>query len=115
MFKINNITNRPSQNQVLVLPDGTQITFQIYYSSTQQGWFITNLVYATKNFTSQGIRITTSPNILRQFKNQIPFGLTCVTSNGQEATQIQDFQSGFATLYILSEDDVQTYERFLES
>lgn len=85
---------------------------QISFVPLQYGWFITNLTYGS--FIINGLRITVSPNMLRQFKNQIPFGLACVANKvTREPTQQQDFSSQSFNLYILSAAEVIRYEDLL--
>lgn len=111
MYQISQVTDQAKQSQQLVLPDGTLISLQLYYAESQGGWFVISLTYGT--FTLQGVRLTTSPNLLRQWKNLIPFGLCCSTQDDQEATQLQSFSSGYAKLYVLSAAEVLAYETFL--
>jgi hypothetical protein len=111
MLLIQQITSDPYQQQQLVLPDGSTVTIQMRYRDLQYGWFIESLTY--KTFTLQGVRICVSPNLLRQFKNQIPFGLCCLTNSGAEPTQIQDFSSGNAQLFIVTAAEVAEYEAYL--
>lgn len=98
----------------MTLPDGTLINLSLRYVELQNGWFA-DIAYTGTPFTLNGLRITQSPNMLRQWKNLIPFGLGCFTQNGQEPTLLQDFASGYAKLYVLSADDVALFERFLAS
>lgn len=116
MFLIQQITSDARQKQNLVITsgdasNGTIVTLEMYFASQQYGWFITSLVY--QNFTLEGFRIINSPNMLQQFKNQIPFGLACFSSQDREPTQQQDFSSGASSLYLLSEDEVAEYTEFL--
>ncbi len=111
MFLIQQVTNNPNQKQTLVLQDGTSLTMTIQFIPMQYGWFITELTY--QNFTLQGLRIMVSPNMLHQFRNQIPFGLACFSAANREPSQQDDFSSGAATLYLLSAAEVQQYTEFL--
>lgn len=111
MFEINQITSEPLQTQVLTLYDGTLLNMTLYYVPRQLGWFITNLTIG--NFTLQGVRITTSPNILYQWKDLLNFGLACFSTQNREPTQQQDFSSGASALYILTASEVQQYSEFL--
>ena len=77
----------------------------------QYGWFITSLVYGS--FTLNGIRISNSPNILNQFRNQIPFGLACYSTNNREPMLQYDFSSGASILYILDQAETQEYADIL--
>lgn len=111
MFQVQNLTADTRQKQNLVLPSGEIISLSIYFIPQQLGWFITNLTY--QNFVLNGVRISNSPNMLYQFRNQIPFGLACVSTQKREPTQQEDFASGASLLYILSEAEVEAYTEFL--
>lgn len=113
MFLIQEVTSDARQLQTLVLDDGTSLTLSLYYIPMQLGWFITDLVY--QDFEIQSLRITVSPNMLYQFKNQLPFGLGCFTNQGREPTQQEDFSSGNFQLYILSQAEVEQYSEFLSN
>lgn len=114
MYLIQNLTQDALQTQTIVLPNtnGTSMTLTIYFIPMQYGWFITDLTYG--GFVLNGLRITVSPNMLYQFRNQIPFGLACYC-NGQsrEPTQSQDFSSGAFSLYVLSQAEVAQYAEIL--
>jgi hypothetical protein len=107
MFIIQKISDRPRQKQNLTLPDGTFISLSIYFIDQQQGWFITNLTYGT--FILNGMRITNGKNILHQFRNQIPFGMACISNGDREPMLIQDFITGNSKLYILTAAEVLAY------
>jgi hypothetical protein len=111
MLLISGITDEPRQEHRLLLADGTFIDLSVGYSSQQYGWFIENLIYGS--FTLNGVRIVNSPNFLRQFKNQIPFGMACYVEQDQEPMLQQDFLSGRAKLYILPASEVAVYEDIL--
>jgi hypothetical protein len=111
MYQIQNITSDAFQQQQLILPDSSIITFQMYFVPRQLGWFITNLTYL--NFQLTGMRICNSPNLLNQFRNQIPFGLNCISTQDREPTQQADFESGASLLFILTAAEVQEYVTYL--
>lgn len=111
MYPIQQITSIASQQQNLVLADGSTISFTIQFVPMQYGWFITQLIYGS--FQINGLRITNSPNMLYQFKNQIPFGIACISKSDREPSQQQDFSSGASQLFILTAAEVQTYAEFL--
>ncbi len=111
MYQVQNISNSPKQKLNFFLPDGTQILISLYFIQMQYGWFIPTLTYNT--FTLTGLRITNSPNMLYQFRNQIPFGLACATEGNREPTQQDDFASGAAKLYVLTPLEVQAYVEYL--
>lgn len=77
----------------------------------QYGWFIDTLIYG--DFTLNGMRITNSLNMLRQFKNKIPFGIACVSSEDIEPMFKESFRSGDSRLLILTESEVEEVEDYL--
>ena len=111
MLKIENITDDPLQKRTLLLEDGTIISLTMYYMPMQLGWFIRELTYL--DFTLYNFRITNNYNMFHQFRNQIPFGLSCFTSDNREPTQQQDFSSGSSELFILTESEVDEYQEYL--
>lgn len=112
MKLIQQITADPLQQQVLILPDGSGVTIQLYYRPNQYGWFFNQISW--NGFLAYGIRITNSPDILYQFKNQLTFGIGCFSNANREPTQIEDFASGASKLYLLSQEEVLAYQEFLQ-
>jgi len=105
MYLIQQITSYPYQTQTLILPNGNSLTLTIRFAPMQYGWFITNLTYF--DFVLNGMRICNSPNMLYQFKNNLPFGLACYSTQNREPSLQQDFSSGASSLYILNADEVE--------
>lgn len=112
MYPVQQITDYPLQKQNLLLADGTAIDLEIYFRSLQAGWFINSLTYG--DFVLQGLRITNSPNMLHQFKNQIPFGLACFSTANREPSLSEDFSSGASKLYVLTSAEVTEYTEYLK-
>lgn len=112
MNRIESINSNPRQNLAVVLDDGSKITLTIHYSTNQRGWYY-EISYGDKILNNR--RIVTSPNMLRQFRNILPFGLACSTKDGYEPVFIDDFNNERASLYILNEEDVISVEEFLTS
>lgn len=111
MYSIPAITAQPTQQLTVILPDGSQMVMTMYFVPLQYGWFITNLTW--NDFTLNSLRITTSPNMLNQWRNLLTFGLGCFTLDQQEPTQQQDFSSGYAALYILDSSEIVEYAEAL--
>lgn len=113
MLRITQITRDSLQKQTLVLPDGSSFTMTMYFMPLQQGWYIRELTYG--DFRLTNLRITVGPNMLYQWKNKIPFGLAC-TSIGQREPSLQDdFVSENCKLYVLTEEEVDAFQEFLEN
>lgn len=113
MNLIPNITSSPNQTKTVVLASGLSFKFTMKYIPQQFGWFITNITYQT--FVLNTMRIGISPNMLFQYKNIIPFGIACFSTVGREPSQLQDFASGAANLYLLTADECKAYATYLES
>lgn len=107
MHKINSIGNEPKQKITLLLNENTQTPFTLEYRANQTGWFFS---FEFDGQTYQNIRLTTSYNILRGYKNWLDFGIRCDTTDGQEPIDIDDFITGYASIYLLTKEDVETIE-----
>jgi hypothetical protein len=113
MLLIQQLTSDPLQQQSMVLADGSKVTIQLYFRPMQFGWFFNSISYGS--FLLQGIRVTNNPDILYQWRNQIPFGIACYTVGNREPSQQEDFSSGASKLFLLTEAEVEQYREFLEN
>lgn len=107
MFRIASLANEPRQKITMILDDNTRIVFNFEYRPLCQGWFF-GFQYGDVNY--QNIRLTTSYNILRAYRNWLPFGLRCDTADDEEPMGIDDFINGYANVYLLTKADVPIVE-----
>lgn len=107
MLYINKITNDPIQNINLIGIPGINIPAQLRYLVRIQRWVI-DFSYNGKEYN--GIAISTAPNMLRQYRNEIPFGLCCICVNGLDPYGQNDFANQSANLYLLDSSDVAQVE-----
>lgn len=107
MYKINSLGSEPKQQVTVILADGSRLPLYFEYRANQLGWFFG---FEYNGIQYQNIRLTTSYNILRGYRNWMSFGIRCDTSDGLEPMDINDFSSGYASLYILTKEDVNTTE-----
>jgi hypothetical protein len=114
MNPVPGLTASPSQQQTIVLPDGTKLLMQLEYNQLQQGWFFLELDWNSGQWVENGRRIVNHGNMLRQYKNILDFGLACFTVGNREPTQLQDFSSQNSVMYVLTAAEVLAYEAFLE-
>jgi hypothetical protein len=113
MRLIEGINDYAKQKISIALDDNTRVDLSLWYSETQKGWFYT---FSYGNKTYGGRRIVNSPNMLRAFRNVLPFGLACSVSDGQEPVFLNDFSEERAKLYILpSAAAVQEVEDFINA
>lgn len=112
MRQVDIITDEPWQVMILRLDNGQNLNFEIRYSYNQAGWFY-NLKYGDVQIN--GRRVVNSINMLRAFRNVLPFGLACNITDKYEPVFIDDFKNGRATLYTLNEADVASIEALIGS
>ena len=110
MLYLNHLTNDPQQQANLTGLPGSQIVLTLRFMPRIQRW-IMGVVWNGKSI--QGIGVTTSLNMLRQYRNIIPFGIACVADSGLDPYTVNDFQNQAANLYLLDSDDVAAIEAAL--
>lgn len=108
MTIVTGITSQPKQQMTLQIADGTQASFYLEYREQQTGWFW-DLTWGAH--TINGNRLTTFPNILRQWKNILPFGLSVVAPSGVDPLNPTDFIDGTIFLLQLTASDVVVVEQ----
>jgi hypothetical protein len=107
MIQITNINSVAHQIIPVILDSGDLVNLILDYHSTQEAWTF-GIEYLA--FKSYGNRLCVHPNLLRRFKNIIPFGLTVGIIDKGEPWFIDDFEKGRAGIYFLSAAEVQTIE-----
>ena len=110
MQLITAITNDAIQTLGITLDDGSTVNMQLNYIPAQQGWFY-SLTYGS--FEANFMRVVNSPNMIRKYRNIIPFGLACTTIDGYEIINQSDFISGRASIYALNQQDVIEVETMI--
>lgn len=107
MRTITEINNDSKQQLTFVTEDDYSFDFYIEFKPTQNGWFF-DIEYG--DFISYGNRLCNSPNILRQFKNILPFGIACTVNDGGEPYFIDDFASERVQIHLLTASEVLEME-----
>lgn len=107
MFKFTQLGSEPKQQLEILLDDGSRVQFYFEYRANQLGWFFG---FTYNDISYQNIRLTTSYNVLRAYRNWLPFGLRCDTVDMNEPTDIEDFETDYAQVYLLTKQDVQAVE-----
>ena len=110
MTWINTIINSANQSMTLKLPNGDKISFELIYMRGNQGWYYS---FTYGSFSISNKRIVTGVNMLRAFRNILPFGFACTTTDGYEPIYIDDFSSGRANFYLLDSTDIVSVETML--
>lgn len=108
MKQITELTNDAKQAYTIIGENGEQIPFNLYYYETQQSWYF-DISYG--NTIINGLKLTNFPNILRQWKHILPFGLGCTVTDGFDPYYIDDFVTSRVKVYLLNSSDVITIEQ----
>lgn len=104
---LTNLTSDAKQQTTLLLDDGSQATLLLEYRPNQLAWFY-DLTWG--DLAIKGQRLVPSPNIIRQFRTRLPFGIAILTAGNVELMSQQDFTNGNATVYQLDATDVTDVE-----
>lgn len=105
--QLTNLSNFADQTLVLQLPDGTTANLELIYQGASERWLM-NISYAS--FTRNGLNICCYPNMLRQYKEILPFGLAFVTVDQTDPVDINDFSTGRVLVYLLDQSDIASIE-----
>ena len=107
MRQITDITSDAKQKYDIILDDNSVVELTLEYIDSKQGWIFS----VTRNdFTVNQRNLVVSPNVLRQFRNYIPFGLAVFSTDKLEPAFIDDFTNDRISLYILNESDLDYLE-----
>jgi hypothetical protein len=94
------------------LEDGGTIQLTLNFRSNQRCWFYS--ISGSNGLSLNNRRLVNSPNMLRQFRNNINFGLSCIVSDGGEPWFLNDFETGRVKIYELSIADMALVEAHLK-
>ncbi len=107
MNQITNLSDDPDQITNAILWDGTIATLEFIYGPNTQRWYM-NVTHPL--LTLNLVNLCTGPNILRDFRNKMNWGLACASKDGCDPFSIEDFISGRISIYTLSAADVALVE-----
>jgi len=117
MTKIDNLSSSASQITRVILTDGSILTLEARYMAAVQRWNV-NLSWPgpaaaplATPFQINGLNLSHAPNILRPWRDLIPFGLSCVAKDGVDPIDVNDFEQERVQLYILDNDEVLSVEQ----
>ena len=103
MRTIQNLTNAARQMAHVILDDGSRLDIKFTYLPVIQRW---QLDINHPKITLYGALLCNHPNLLRQFRNTIPFGLMCWVYDGTEPILQDDFINGRLEIDVLSLSEV---------
>ncbi len=107
MLLISNLSDEADQISKVVLDDGSVAAFEFFYRPAIERWMMS---VSHPDLVVNLINLCAGPNVLRSWRNVIPFGLACVSTDGADPFYIEDFASGRITLYVLNQAEVAAVE-----
>jgi hypothetical protein len=112
MQRLKGFTDSSFQTAKLPLETNEEATIRLKFSPTQYSWYF-DIEY--KNLISNGNKVVLGSNLLRAFKNIIPFGLAFKSLDGVDPFKLDDFigDDPRVKIYLLNEQDVLEVERIL--
>ncbi len=107
MQQITNLSDEADQTTRVALANGSIAVFEFIYLAAVERWAFS---VSHPDIQIDGMILCAGPNVLRDFRNVIPFGLGCYTTDGADPFYIEDFASGRVTLYVLDASEVDFFE-----
>lgn len=108
MRLLDKLNSNPRQTFSVLAEDGSTVTFSFVYLPSQQCWTVDVL---RNDFAVKGIQLQVNPNILRNYRNVIPFGLSVTSEDGYDPYYLDDFDTQRIQVYLMSAADVEDFER----
>jgi hypothetical protein len=107
MQLLNVLTDDADQKVSVSLPDGSLMQLEFIYRPGIQRWTV-DINYGT--FQLVGFILACGPNILRQWRNLLPYGMAVQSTDLIDPVLISDFLNGRISVYILWEAELQQVE-----
>lgn len=104
MRTLTRLDSNPKQTIYFTTDDKQRIKFYFYYLPTQENWFVDIEV---GDFKLYGTRLCVLPNLLGKYSNIINWGLNVATLDGYDPVSLTDFSSGYCTVSVLDENEVE--------
>jgi len=106
MLKITEINDDPKQLIYLVIDGYEKAKLTLEFKPNQYAWFYS---LEWQDFSTFNEQISNSPNILRQYRKILPFGLLIATDGGQDPMSVDAFTTT-SGIYLLSADEINQIE-----
>lgn len=98
MFQLNNLTASANQTSTAVLADGSSVVLTFHYWAVTHRW---TFDASRKGFAVKGKGLSSHKNILRPWRNAVPFGLRVQTQDGTDPFMPDDLSSGRVAVIVL--------------
>lgn len=109
MLEITGITTDYRQSLNITITNYGYAELVLQYKPNQYAWFF-DLTWQDFKTTNQ--QLTMAPNILRQYRKLIPFGLMCFNTAGLDPLVLESFKTD-TKIYLLESAEVLSLEAAL--
>lgn len=107
MTSVDNLTDSANQRVGLILSDGSVATADLRFCGATERW-VMDVSYGGE--VHRGLGVCTHPNLLRQWQDVLPFGISFVTADMTDPFDVNDFATGRVKVYLLDAADVRAVE-----
>lgn len=107
MKQLDRINDQAYQRFFLTGNPGQRITMTLRFLASQSLWVMD---LSLNTVSVNGLQVINSPNLLRQFRNTLPFGISCQTKDGYDPYYVNDFSTKRAALFLLTQAEVEQIE-----
>lgn len=108
MLQLSDVGSEPRQRFILPVADlEYSVYLTIEYSANQLCWFYS---LEAGDFKVYNDKLAIGPNILRQYRGRIPFGLAVLSYSGMDPIVQDAFSSGDIIICVLSPAEVDQME-----
>lgn len=111
MKQITSLTSSANQSVTFVTNEGNYYKLTFRYLPTQLYW-VWDIV--GDDFELYNQRVCCGVNLLDKYHNILRFGISIWTTDGQEPFTVDAFSSGYASLYVLSENELGLITGYLD-
>lgn len=109
MQEITGITAEYKQKLSITITNFGYADLTLSYKPNQFAWFF-DLTW--QEFTTTNQQLTMSPNILRQYRNILPFGIICSNNNNLDPLVLESFVTD-TKLYLIDSSEIISLEAAL--
>jgi len=107
MNQITTLTDDADQRMFYTLADGSAVQMEFVYRPAIQRWSV-SLSYGSLSLS--GYLLCAGPNVLRQWRNLVPFGMAVASLDGQDPVAIDDFTTGRVQVFMIEGQEVEDVE-----
>jgi hypothetical protein len=112
MLQITSFTSDYKQTGNIALENGKTFSYFLQYIEMENAWYY-DINYDNGAFVAKGRRLVCDFNILRMYKNIIPFGIMCISDDAGDPCLLDDLENGRVRLFVLNNTDIAELESTL--